>query len=247
MAKDLFSDRADLYALYRPVYPEELFEYIIQFVNKTEVAWDCATGNGQAARFLSKYFRRVEATDISASQIAKAPQKENIFYSISAAEKTSFPDDHFDLITVATAYHWLNWKAFREEAQRVARPGAVIAVWSYNLLLSDDAEVQKIIDHFYHNITGPYWDPERRYVDECYASVDFEYEPLPSKDFSMELLWDMEHFLGYLKSWSAVQTYVRMNGTDPLELIKNDIIIAWGIAEKKKFMFPLFLKIGRVN
>ena len=59
MPKDRFSEQAENYALYRPVYPEELFTYIISFVKVKEIAWDCATGNGQSAVSLSRHFKKV--------------------------------------------------------------------------------------------------------------------------------------------------------------------------------------------
>ena len=107
MAKDLFSANASGYARYRPHYPTELFQYISGFVTDRTCAWDCATGNGQAAVVLADYFDKVEATDISQTQLQNAVLKHNIRYQVSAAEQTPFPDNSFDLITIATAYHWL--------------------------------------------------------------------------------------------------------------------------------------------
>src|SRR4029077_6881846 len=101
MPKDLFSQQASIYAKYRPGYPEELIEYILSHVTNRETAWDCATGNGQAALLLSSYFKKVFATDISENQISHATQNPAITYLLSAAEKTSFTDNTFDLITVA--------------------------------------------------------------------------------------------------------------------------------------------------
>ena len=75
MAKDLFSNQSDLYAKYRPAYPKELFEYIVSFAEEKNIAWDCATGNGQAAFLLSDLFKKVIATDITAAQIEKAVKK----------------------------------------------------------------------------------------------------------------------------------------------------------------------------
>ena len=51
--KDNFSSQADHYARYRPSYPPELFEFIIAQVKEKDMAWDCATGNGQTAKGLS--------------------------------------------------------------------------------------------------------------------------------------------------------------------------------------------------
>ena len=133
MAKDLFSEQSKIYARFRPTYPKELFYYILQFVEERKTAWDCATGNGQAAKVLADYFEKVEASDISQAQINNAVRKPNIQYHICPAEQTAFADNSFDLITVAQAYHWLNWKKFHDEATRVGKPNAVIAVWAYYL------------------------------------------------------------------------------------------------------------------
>src|SRR5687768_17493951 len=97
--KDNFSKQASDYAIYRPDYPNELFDFLLPLVNEKNCAWDCATGNGQVATVLADYFTTVKATDISAKQLENAVQKSNIEYSIQPAEKTNFSNQHFDLIT----------------------------------------------------------------------------------------------------------------------------------------------------
>jgi ubiquinone/menaquinone biosynthesis C-methylase UbiE len=69
---DNFSAQASVYAQFRPGYPEDLFEFIYRHMASFDTAWDCATGNGQAAVHLSGRFRMVEATDISTAQLAAA-------------------------------------------------------------------------------------------------------------------------------------------------------------------------------
>src|SRR5438552_13078825 len=115
MAKDLFSNQAAIYAQYRPGYPRALFDYIVSFVTEKETAWDCATGNGQAAVELARYFEKVVATDISEKQLQQAIPNEKITYSVSTAEHTPFADNSFNCITVAQAYHWFNFEAFLTE------------------------------------------------------------------------------------------------------------------------------------
>ena len=246
MSKDLFSDHSIAYSKYRPTYPQVLFDYLLLFVKDKEIAWDCATGNGQAARDLSEYFKKVEATDISEAQIKNAVQKQNIQYHICPAEHTPFADDSFDLITVATAYHWLNWKKFYEEATRVGKANAVVAVWAYNLLISDDERLNKLIDRFYYEIIAPYWDAERKYVDENYTTVEFNFAPLPSKNFDIGLTWNKTSFKGYLSSWSAVNNYIKKHKSSPIFLIEKELDEIWDDKEEKKIRFPLFLRIGRI-
>lgn len=247
MAKDLFSERANLYAQYRPTYPEALFEYILSFVQERKVAWDCATGNGQAAVRLANYFERVEATDISEAQLQNAVPKENIHYQISTAETTPFTDNTFDLITVATAYHWLNWDVFFKEATRVGKQGCVVAAWAtYTMRMPDDA-LQQLYFQFYREIVGSYWDPERRYVDEQYQTVSFNFQQLPIQNFEIELEWTKQQFKGYLETWSATQKYTKANGVSPLSIIEERLNTLWGDEEKMKLAIPLCLRLGRVT
>lgn len=246
MAKDLFSRQSDLYAKYRPTYPKELYEYILSFVKEKNIAWDCATGNGQAAVVLADYFKKVIATDISAAQIEKAKRKENIEYSVCAAESTPFADNIFDLVTVAQAYHWIKWNEFKKEVTRVCKPNAVIAVWTYYSRTTDDERIDKAVNDFYENVTRPYWDYERKYVDEKYSTVEFDYELLPVKEFETVLYWKREDLIGYVSSWSAVQKYIKTNGHSPLPLLEEEINKLWPQDQTKKVVFPIYLKLGRI-
>lgn len=246
MAKDLFSSQSDLYAKYRPTYPKELYEYILSFVKEKNTAWDCATGNGQAALVLADYFKKVIATDISAAQIEKATRKENIEYSVCSAESTPFAENTFDLVTVAQAYHWITWDEFRKEATRVCKPNAVIAVWTYYSRTTDDERIDKAVNDFYENVAKPYWDYERKYVDEKYSTVEFDYELLPVKDFETVLHWKREELVGYISSWSAVQKFIKVNGYSPIPMIEEKIKKLWQEDEVKKVVFPIHLKLGKI-
>jgi ubiquinone/menaquinone biosynthesis C-methylase UbiE len=246
MAKDLFSEQSKLYAQFRPTYPQKLFDYILEFVEGKKTAWDCATGNGQAATVLAEYFEKVEASDISEAQISNAVKRENIEYHICSAEKTPFFENSFDLITVAQAYHWLNWKEFHTEATRVGKRNAVVAIWTYNALVSDDEKLNAITQHFYRDITGPYWDKERKYVDEEYSTVVFDFEELPSQKFQTVVKWNKEQLEGFFQSWSAVRNYIKANKQNPVDLVKKDIDAVWSNGNQKEFHFPIFLRIGRI-
>src|SRR4051812_9215876 len=127
--KDFFSGHAKLYATFRPDYPEELYQFIFAHLSQKSTAWDCATGNGQVAQYLSKHFAKVYATDISHQQLESAHRADNIFYSVSPAEKTPFHDDQFDLITVGQALHWFNLNEFYTEVKRIGKNNSLLAGW----------------------------------------------------------------------------------------------------------------------
>ena len=70
------------------------------------MAWDCATGTGQAARSLAPLFKKIIATDVSVQQIASDTAPQNVAFAVSPAEKSALDADSVDLITVAQAVHW---------------------------------------------------------------------------------------------------------------------------------------------
>ena len=247
MAKDLFSKQSDLYARYRPGYPKELYDHILSFVKNKNIAWDCATGNGQAAVVLADHFKKIIATDISPAQIEKAKAKDNIEYLVCSAESTPFDENTFDLVTVAQAYHWIKWKEFKDEVTRVCKPGAIIAVWVYYAHTTGDKKVDDAVHDFYEDVTRSYWDYERKFVDDMYSTVEFDYELLPPKIFETILEWQREDLVGYISSWSAIQKYIKVNGHSPVPLIEKAINELWPEGEIKKVTFPIYLKSGRVT
>jgi Methyltransferase domain len=204
----------------------------------------CATGNGQVARDLALRFKRVFATDISEKQLANAACAENIHYSM-AGEETNFPDSSFDLITVAQAIHWLDISKFYNEANRVGKNDAVIAVWGYGLL-SIRPDIDKALQNFYFNIVGPYWDKERRFIDEHYETIPFPFKEIATPPFQFAVNWSLPEFQGYLSTWSSVQKYIHANRVNPVEDFIKEIRPLWK-SEHQKINFPLFLRLGKIS
>lgn len=102
---DHFSSFALHYATGRPTYPDDLYQFIADNAPSRHRAWDCATGNGQAAAGLSLFFDEVCATDASKAQIDNAVAGTNISYSVQAAEETNFPAGHFDAAVLRPVEH----------------------------------------------------------------------------------------------------------------------------------------------
>ena len=244
--KDNFSQRASIYAQYRPHYPSALFEYIISFVKEKELAWDCGTGNGQSARALCNYFKKVFATDISQKQIDNAYKAPNIFYATEPAEQTSLANKTVHLITVAQAIHWFNFEKFYAEVKRVAKPGAVIAVWTYSLLhISDD--IDKIISNFHFKTLENYWDPERKYVNDGYTSIPFPFTEIETPTFIIEVNWSLKELSGYVNTWSALQKYIHAHSFNPVNELINKIQPHWGNKVKRNIVFPVHLRLGIIE
>lgn len=243
--KDYFSTQSKLYAAFRPTYPQELYQFILEHVGERKSAWDCATGNGQVANVLAGYFNEVFATDISQRQLDEAVRQSNILYSISPAEKTPFHDNQFDLITVAQALHWFDRDQFYNEAKRVARPNAILVVWGY-AMLSIDPVIDKLIQDFYDDTVGPYWDNARRLVEQEYKTISFPFEEFPAPGFSIPVTWTLDQLSGYFSSWSATQQYIKEKGHDPVPPFISTLAKLWP-STTMKVTFPVFTRIARIR
>lgn len=241
--KDNFSAQAVSYAQFRPGYPDALIDYVTSFVSEKKTALDLATGNGQVAVKLAPHFQKVFATDISARQLENAIAAENIVYRQEPAEQTSFEDNTFNLITVAQAVHWFDFSVFYKEVYRILKPDGVFAALGYGLL-STNERTDKILHHFYYDIVGPYWDAERKYIDERYRTIPFPFKEVETVDWSESFVWSVAQLTGYLETWSATQHYMKKTGINPVDLIRHELELVWPTTNMK-VTFPLLLRIGR--
>ena len=241
--QDHFSGHATTYREARPLYPDALFDWLAREAPARALAWDAGCGNGQASVALAARFARVFATDPSATQIANAEGKPNIEYRVEPGEQCSLAPASADLVTVAQALHWFDFPRFFAEAARVLKPGGVLAAWAYS-----DCRVTPAIDalknRVYVDLTGPYWPPERDYVDAGYRSIAFPFDDVPGRaarfdeiiapGFVMSVDWDAAQFLAYLRSWSATQRYIKANGSDPVTSVERELLAAWGDADTRR-------------
>lgn len=244
--KDYFSNSSKDYARFRPTYPPAIFDFLAPLVKEKNIAWDCGTGNGQLAQELSKDFIRVEATDISQTQLDNAFIADNIHYSLQAAEQTSFENETFDLITVAQAIHWFNIDEFNAEVNRVGKPNSLICLIGYELN-NITPEIDQVVENFYSNIIGPYWYPERKLLEQQYQTIHFPFRELETPEVFNIKLWKLEHLIGYLNTWSAVKHFIIKNGYNPIDDIRKDLSKAWGDIEVRKVSFPIFFRVGRIK
>lgn len=229
----LFQEKSDLYARARPTYPDGFYEYLAGQCERRNNAWDCACGTGQAAVALARYFRNVEATDISPSQIENAVSASNISYSVQPSEKTDFKDQSFDLITVALALHWLELEQFWKEVDRVLKPGGILAVFGYSFFRVTE-ELDVIFKESIRDKVYSYWNPRVFSLWNQYSEVKFPYEPVKVPNFPMELSLNLFQLFDYVHSWSAVRACMRVEGDEFFEKAFEQMAKVWGDPEQPR-------------
>ncbi|MFN3944756.1 MAG: class I SAM-dependent methyltransferase [Allosphingosinicella sp.] len=205
-----FAERSGDYAAARPTYPPELFDWIAGQCASREAAWDCATGNGQAALGLAARFATVHATDLSLEQVAHGFAAPNIVYAAAPAERSGFPPASFDLVTVAQALHWFDFPRFWTELSRVARPGAFFCAWGYSWF-DPEPELDAALLAPLRRLLDPFWAPANRILWNGYPSADiaFPFDRLSTPSFRIELEWRLADLLAYVRTWSAAKAAER--------------------------------------
>lgn len=222
-ASNTFARDSEAYARARPRYPDKLYAWLASGCRRRDCAWDCATGSGQAAVGLCASFARVLATDVSAEQIAHATRRENIVYSVAAAEESGLPPRSVDLVVVAQALHWFDPARFWPEVVRVARPGAFFCAWGYDVMWSTE-QVDRLVTTPLRAILAPFWAPNNRVLWDGYLDKDvhFPFRRVPAPAFAIEITWTLDHIIEYLMTWSAY----KKSRNDPRAADQTDGVFA---------------------
>lgn len=245
--EDHFSAQAREYARFRPRYPGALFDYLASISPGRQLAWDCGTGSGQAARELARRFLRVVASDASADQIAQATADERIDYRVARADEVDLTSHSVDLITAAQAVHWFDLEPFYRLVRRVARPEGILAVWVYHLPVIAPA-IDQLLGRFYFDILAGYWPERFHFLDEHYQTLPFPFPEITPPPFEMQARWSLEQLAGFLDTWSGVRRYLQEQDQHPFELIREDLSTAWGAPEQlRDIRWPLYLRVGLVD
>ncbi|KAF9219080.1 S-adenosyl-L-methionine-dependent methyltransferase [Gyrodon lividus] len=174
-----------VYAVSRPTYPQELYDFIFDFHKRSqdakfERAIDLGCGTGQATVELTP-FKRVTGIDPSENMVQSARevlekreivQRDHVIDFVHcSAENLDFLGDHsIDLVVSAQAGHWFDWSKMWPELARVMRKGASAAFWIYSefRLPQYPALTPLIVDYDQgtdtNNSVGPYWQKPGRAV-----------------------------------------------------------------------------------
>jgi SAM-dependent methyltransferase len=243
---DYFSAQSEIYAKYRPTYPDSLFRFLAGCVQEHNVAWDCGTGNGQAAIMLANYFDTVVATEPSENQLLNAVAYPRVEYRCETAEINTIPDGIVDLITVANALHWFDLEKFYKEVRRVLKPNGILAVWAYSIP-KIDLETDRILNAFHNETVGEFWAYPNHLVDLEYKTIPFPFATIECPSFLSSRHFLREDLLGYLNTWSAVQKYIRVYNRNPTDDLAPILADVWpDETQIREVTWNLILKVGRV-
>jgi ubiquinone/menaquinone biosynthesis C-methylase UbiE len=243
---DAFSDVAEQYAASRPRYPKSVFQTLARLAPATKDAWDCGTGNGQAAVGLAAHFESVYATDASEEQIAQATTHPRIEYHVAPAENSGLADASVDIVSVAQALHWFDLRSFYEEVRRVVRPHGLIAAYGYCWFYLTP-ELDELTNRWLVEPLKGYWPPGSGRLWDGYLTIEFPFEALTTPPFAIHLRWNLDELFSYYLTWSAPRLKMAKEGEKFVTAARAVFDAAWGIPrERRHVVMPLAMRLGRL-
>jgi SAM-dependent methyltransferase len=124
-----FDSLAGDYSQYRPGYTPSIITAVLSLVGRParEVdAVDIGAGTGIWTRMLAAQGLRsvtaVEPSDEMRRYGLLSPQEHNIVWRRGTADETGLPSCAYDLATMASSFHWLDFDKACTEFQRILRP-----------------------------------------------------------------------------------------------------------------------------
>lgn len=129
----VFDTVADDYDAFRPAYPPALYDHIEAYAGALDGlrVLDLAAGTGIASRSLLDRGARVVATDLGPDmlRVLRARSGDRVPVAVGRGEAIPFGDASFDVVTCATAWHWINENDGPAEVRRVLRGRGTLALW----------------------------------------------------------------------------------------------------------------------
>lgn len=243
---DHFSVVAAKYAAYRPRYPRALVDALADR-SPPGAALDVGCGSGQLTVALAERFERVIGVDPSQAQLDAAQAHPRVVYRCAPAEATGLPDGSAALVVAAQAAHWFDWPRFVAEVARVARPGALVGLVTYGLLIVDGEarEANEVIERYYRDVVGPYWPAERAHIENAYRDLVLPWPAVDAPPLEMRTTWTRDELVGFLSTWSATARMVEREGPGPFEELRARIEAAWRDGERRVVRWPLVVKLAR--
>jgi hypothetical protein len=112
-------------------------------------------------------------------------------------------------------------------------------------LLQIEPVIDEVVNRYYYEVVGSFWPPERKLV-ERFADLPFTFQKIDPPKFEMRASWNLDHLVGYLRTWSSTQRFIAAKGSDPLKPIMDELRAAWGAPEQtQNVIWPLTLRVGR--
>ncbi len=155
-----FTEAAELYDRMRPTYPPAAFDDLADFATLREGArvLEIGCGTGQATLPLAGRGYRITAVELGDGMAGVARRNLRRFSNVevltAAFEDWPLPEEPFDAIVSATAFHWIDPAVRITKSASALRPGGVLAIIGTHHVANGDNDLFAEVQRCYER-----WDP----------------------------------------------------------------------------------------
>lgn len=204
------------YEFARPGYPESLFEDIIVFAKLAHGArlLEIGAGPGQATDYFVKHGYSVTSLEIGENQVNFLGEKYSSFPNFRAVhssfEEYAVPEESFDLVFSATAFHWIDPALGIPKAYRLLKKGGAFALfWHLESIVRQETELQSELSHIFRQHApelDDYISPEegkKLHIERiAQMGTDGLFGPVEAKIYRWNEEYATERYLRLLNSYS---------------------------------------------
>jgi SAM-dependent methyltransferase len=202
-----FKTAAERYTAGRPYFHPLVIERIRTFLALTKPvrrAVDVGCGTGLSAIALKEIAVDVFGIDASSEMLTRAARSERIQYMVADALRLPLSESEFDLMTLCSAFHWLEREKFLREAGRVLGPQGWLIV--YDNYFSGRMEENAAFEQWYRESHVRNYPPPPRsqpvFTEEDSGNEGFHLAGF--EQYQNKISFSMEELIAYLTSHSNV-------------------------------------------
>jgi len=229
-----FDEIVETYARVRPEYPRELIEDVFKYSGAGKTALEIGAGTGIAtAPFLAAGYD-VTAVEIGANMTEFLNERfrgNDCFRVITSSfEESPLPENSFDLIYAASAFHWVDAKIGCPKAFGLLKDGGALALFRYNAFPAYEDELFNDIQaeydkHFYTHFKATESRPHRKTLEEfntpaeiyssyrCERLENYGFKDVQMKLYYGEKMFSAEEYLMVLDTYSDMRILPEGNRT----------------------------------
>jgi SAM-dependent methyltransferase len=246
-----FSSRVQNYVKYRPGYPEEVIQLLVDEcgLEHSSIIADVGSGTGILSELFLRHGNQVFAVEPNAEMRAAAEELLAAYprYTSVAgrAEATTLPGDGIDLVTAGQAFHWFHREKARVEFQRILTPcGYVALVW--NDRRSGPEPFMQAYEHLLRRYATDYTTVDHKFIGDAELAAFFGSAGYREASFENAQIFDYEGVEGRLLSSSYAPERGHPDHEPMLEHLR-EIVERYGSGGTITFSYDTRVYHGRLT
>ncbi|WP_329123294.1 class I SAM-dependent methyltransferase [Streptomyces sp. NBC_01465] len=248
MLRDIFDEDAELYDRVRPGYPNALVEDLVARtgLGGGSCVLEIAPGTGKLTLPLARTGAGITGVELGPAMAAVARRNlagfPEVRIDVGDFDTWVLPVEPYDLVVVATAYHWIDPVVRVWKPMEALREGGTYAVVTTHHVAGGSveffAEVQRLYERW-----DPATPPGTRLRDEAVVGTDLEFGPAVVRKHAQEITYTSAEYLDVLLTYSGHRALAPERREGLLAGIGELIDTRYGGRITKRYMHELITVI----